>query len=71
MSRSQAESWIRLGKVTIDGKVVSKSGYFVRDDADVRLTAEEKYVVEQGLKLASVAKLLGVDFARQDCARCR
>jgi 23S rRNA (cytidine1920-2'-O)/16S rRNA (cytidine1409-2'-O)-methyltransferase len=63
LSRSQAESWIRLGKVTVDGKVVSKSGYFVRDDADVRLTAEEKYVSRAGLKLASVAKLLGVDFA--------
>lgn len=61
-SRSQAESWIGLGKVTVDGRVATKSGQFVREDADVRLTAEEKYVSRAGLKLASVAKLLNVDF---------
>lgn len=61
-SRSQAENWLKLGKVTVDGRVVTKSGTFVRDDADVRLTASEQYVSRAGLKLASVAKLLGVDF---------
>lgn len=61
-SRSQAESWIGLGKVTVDGRVATKAGQFVREDADVKLTAEEKYVSRAGLKLASVAKLLGVDF---------
>ena len=61
-SRSQAESWIRLGKVTVDGRVATKSGWFVRDEADVRLLAEEKYVSRAGLKLASVTQLLGVDF---------
>lgn len=62
-SRSQAESWIGLGKVTVDGRAATKAGQFVREDADVRLAAEEKYVSRAGLKLASVAKLLGVDFA--------
>lgn len=62
-SRSQAESWIGLGKVTVDGRTATKAGQFVREDADVRLAAEEKYVSRAGLKLASVAKLLGVDFA--------
>jgi 23S rRNA (cytidine1920-2'-O)/16S rRNA (cytidine1409-2'-O)-methyltransferase len=61
-TRSQAESWIKLGKVTVDGKVVTKSGHFVNDSSDVKLTAEEKYVSRAGLKLASVAKLLGVQF---------
>jgi 23S rRNA (cytidine1920-2'-O)/16S rRNA (cytidine1409-2'-O)-methyltransferase len=61
-SRSQAESWIGLGKVTVDGRVAAKSGLFVREDADVRLTASERYVSRAGLKLASVAELLGVDF---------
>ena len=62
-SRSQAESWIGLGKVTIDGRVATKSGFFVRDDADIQLTANEKYVSRAGLKLASVAKLLGINFS--------
>ena len=61
-SRSQADSWIGLGKVTVDGKVARKSGVFVNIQADVQLTAVDKYVSRAGLKLASVAKLLGVDF---------
>ncbi len=62
-SRSQAESWIGLGKVLVDGKVATKSGQFVRDDANIKLTADEKYVSRAGLKLASVANLLGIEFA--------
>jgi len=61
-SRSQAESWIGLGKVTVDGKQATKSGQFVREDATVELTAKEQYVSRAGLKLASVAQLLNVDF---------
>ena len=61
-SRSQAENWIRLGKVTVDGKTLTKPGYFVRASADVRLTAEEQYVSRAGLKLASVAQLLKLNF---------
>jgi len=61
-SRSQAESWIRLGKVTVDGVIVKKSGHFVSESADVKLTADEQYVSRAGLKLASVAKLLNVNF---------
>lgn len=61
-SRSQAESWIGLGKVTVDGSVATKSGQFVRDTAEVKLTAKEQYVSRAGLKLASVAKLLNIDF---------
>ena len=62
-SRSQAESWIGLGKVTVDGKVARKSGLFVRENSDIQLQADEKYVSRAGLKLASVADLLGVKFA--------
>lgn len=61
-SRSQAESWVRMGKVTVDGKVVTKPGFFVREDAVIRLTADERYVSRAGLKLASVAGLLHLDF---------
>ncbi len=61
-SRSQAESWIKLGKVTVDGRVATKPGQFVRTDSDIKLTATERYVSRAGLKLASVAKLLKLDF---------
>jgi 23S rRNA (cytidine1920-2'-O)/16S rRNA (cytidine1409-2'-O)-methyltransferase len=61
-TRSQAESWIKLGKVTVDGAAVTKPGYFVRDDSVIELKARERYVSRAGLKLASVATLLKVDF---------
>lgn len=62
-TRSQAESWIKLGLVTIDGRVVTKPGHFVGESADIRLNAKEQYVSRAGLKLASVAELLGVNFS--------
>lgn len=61
-SRSQAESWIKLGKVTVDGATITKSGHFVRDDSVVKLTASEQYVSRAGLKLASVSAALKLDF---------
>lgn len=61
-TRSQAESWIRLGKVTVDGSVVKKPGHFVSDTSLIALTATEQYVSRAGLKLSSVADRLSVDF---------
>lgn len=61
-TRSQAESWIKLGKVTVDDRIIKKSGHFVTENADIKLTAKEQYVSRAGLKLASVAKLLNVYF---------
>lgn len=62
-SRSQAESWIKLGKVQVNGKAVTKPGALVGEEEAVVLTATERYVSRAGLKLASVAKQLNVDFA--------
>ncbi len=62
-TRSEAESWIRLGRVRVDGKVVQKAGTFVATTAAVILDAPERYVSRAGLKLASVAAALGVEFA--------
>ena len=61
-TRSQAESWIRLGEVTVDGTVVTKPGHFTDDSATVRMTAKEQYVSRAGLKLASVAAAFKADF---------
>jgi 23S rRNA (cytidine1920-2'-O)/16S rRNA (cytidine1409-2'-O)-methyltransferase len=61
-SRSQSESWIKLGKVTVDGQVITKPGYFVREEATIALKADEQYVSRAGLKLASVAQILKLDF---------
>ncbi len=61
-TRSQAESWIKLGKVTVDGRAVTKPGYFVDESATIELLATEQYVSRAGLKLASVAGKFGVSF---------
>jgi 23S rRNA (cytidine1920-2'-O)/16S rRNA (cytidine1409-2'-O)-methyltransferase len=61
-SRSQAESWIKLGKVKVDGRQIVKPGYFVAPTAKINLAAGEQYVSRGGLKLASVAKALGLQF---------
>jgi 23S rRNA (cytidine1920-2'-O)/16S rRNA (cytidine1409-2'-O)-methyltransferase len=61
-SRSQAESWIKLGKVSVDGRVVTKPGVFVSGQSKIKFSADEQYVSRAGLKLASVASVLGLDF---------
>lgn len=61
-SRSQAESWIKLGKVTVNGKTITKPGFSVFAHAMITLDAPEQYVSRAGLKLASVVQLLAVDF---------
>lgn len=61
-TRSQAESFIKLGAVTVNGQVITKPGYAVAADAKIKMTATEQYVSRAGLKLASVAELLKLDF---------
>ncbi len=61
-TRSQSESWIKMGKVTVDGRVVTKPGLAVSDTSKIELTTNEQYVSRAGLKLASVAKILNLDF---------
>lgn len=61
-TRSQAESWIKLGKVVVGGDVIDRPGHFVSDGATIELRVEEQYVSRAGLKLASVTQQLAVDF---------
>jgi 23S rRNA (cytidine1920-2'-O)/16S rRNA (cytidine1409-2'-O)-methyltransferase len=61
-SRSQAESYIRLGQVTVNGKVVTKTGTPVGDGDMVAVTAAEQYVSRAALKLDSVAQALNINF---------
>lgn len=61
-SRSQAESWIRLGKVFVNGEQITKPGYFAHQDAKIELKTTEQYVSRAALKLASVAKTLDLQF---------
>lgn len=61
-TRSQAESFIKLGQVRVNGTILTKPGILVADQAEVKLLAKEQYVSRAGLKLASVAKVLKLNF---------
>lgn len=61
-TRSQAESYIKLGKVTVEGKLIKKPGFFAGENSTVVLKDEERYVSRAGMKLASVAQMLKLDF---------
>ena len=61
-SRSQAENFIRLGEVLVNGLVVTKAGWFVNDDDKLELQIQQQLVSRAGLKLASVAEALRLDF---------
>ena len=64
-SRSQAESYIKLGLVSVNGKVINTSSLMVGNEDNVQVTANDRYVSRAGLKLASVAKKLSVDFTHK------
>lgn len=61
-SRSQAESWIKLGRVMVNGQPAKKPGQMVGETDTLRLDAPERYVSRAGLKLASVADKFRVNF---------
>jgi len=50
-----------LGVVKVDGKVQTKPGYFIDENAKIGLHSDQ-YVSRAGLKLASVAIILKLDF---------
>jgi 23S rRNA (cytidine1920-2'-O)/16S rRNA (cytidine1409-2'-O)-methyltransferase len=61
-TRSQAESYIKLGFVNVKGKKITKPGFLVNDEDNIKLTVDEQYVSRAALKLASAAKKLSLDF---------
>ena len=61
-SRRQIQSWIMQGKVMVDGKIVTKSGTLVADDAAITYDIQEpKYASRAGLKLEAALKHFNID----------
>jgi len=61
-SRSQAESYVRLGQVEVNGRLATKAGQMV-DEADaITLLAQEQYVGRAALKLKSAAEIFKLNF---------
>jgi 23S rRNA (cytidine1920-2'-O)/16S rRNA (cytidine1409-2'-O)-methyltransferase len=61
-SRSQAESYIKLGLVKVNGKVIDQPAYMVLTNDKISIEVENQYVSRAGLKLESIADKLGLDF---------
>lgn len=61
-SRSQAENFIKLGFIKLNGKIINKSGYLVSASDKIELTTSDKYVSRAALKLKSVAEKLKINF---------
>jgi 23S rRNA (cytidine1920-2'-O)/16S rRNA (cytidine1409-2'-O)-methyltransferase len=61
-TRSQAESYIKLGDVQVAGTVVTKPSHMVADGTPINLTIPVQYVSRAALKLASVAETLKLEF---------
>jgi 23S rRNA (cytidine1920-2'-O)/16S rRNA (cytidine1409-2'-O)-methyltransferase len=60
-TRSQAESYVRLGKVRVDGQVINKPGRKV-DNEKISLNVKTQYVSRAALKLESVSGQFGLQF---------
>lgn len=61
-TRNQAAVLIRLAKVRVNGQIISKTGHMVSGDDIITVNTDKRYVGRAGLKLASVAKMLQLDF---------
>lgn len=61
-SRSQAESYIRLGKVKVDSAIATKPGQLVNVDAKLVVTADVQYVSRAALKLQSADEAFSIDW---------
>jgi 23S rRNA (cytidine1920-2'-O)/16S rRNA (cytidine1409-2'-O)-methyltransferase len=61
-TRSQAENYIKLGYVEVDGSTVEKPGLPIADSNEIKLKIEDQYVSRAAFKLASVADKLKLNF---------
>lgn len=61
-TRSQGESYIKLGHIKVNGLAVTKPGELVSEKDIVTISSVEQYVSRAALKLASVSQALKLDF---------
>ncbi len=62
LSRTFIQSLIAQGKVVVDGKIMTKAGVAVSDDAVITLDVQEpKYVSRAGFKLEKALDHFGID----------
>lgn len=64
-TRSQAESYIKLGYVYVDNRVVNQPAHMVDSSNKLSIAPIEQYVSRAGLKLASVDNILNLYFDKK------
>ena len=60
-NKSRAQAAIMAGEVTVNGKVMTKAGNPVPEDAEVEMKEKMPYVSRGGLKLAHALQEFGID----------
>jgi len=66
-SRARAASAIKAGKVTIDGRIVTKASFKVVSGAEIEAQDEHPWVSRGGVKLAHALEIFKVDVAGKTC----
>jgi 23S rRNA (cytidine1920-2'-O)/16S rRNA (cytidine1409-2'-O)-methyltransferase len=61
-SRSQGESYVRLGRVWVNGKLAVKSGQLVRETDIIEIKSETQYVGRAAFKLESADRTFMIDW---------
>ena len=61
-TRSQAESYIKLGQVKVNDTIIEKAGWQVSDSDKITLVTDDRYVSRAALKLKSVTEKLQLNF---------
>lgn len=61
-SRSQGESYVRLGRVWINGRLAVKSGQMVSETDTIEVKSEIQYVGRAGFKLESADRSFNIDW---------
>ncbi|HPC77734.1 MAG TPA: TlyA family RNA methyltransferase, partial [bacterium] len=66
-TRSQAQSFIMAGEVSVNGRVITKSGTLVKRDAVVEIKRPPEYVSRGGFKLEKAIREFSVDIKDKVC----
>ena len=66
-NKSRAQAAIMAGEVTVNGKVMTKAGNPVPEDAEVEMKEKMPYVSRGGLKLAHALQEFGIDAKGMVC----
>src|SRR5665213_2398902 len=64
-TRSQAESYVKLGYVEVAGRVQIRPEFYVGSDTKITMAATDAYVSRAALKLASVADKFKLNFKQK------